>query len=328
MPSYDFQFNSFHFVAGHPHARELFKRSVSKIEIEVSSYCNRVCSFCPNSFLDRRGAKKFMTDELYTKILTDLASVDYAGSIRFHRYNEPLADRAYIIRRIRESTRLLPGAEAKIFTNGDYLTVDYLDELREAGVREIILTVYPGEHQEYSDELMREKVYARLSALGLPYNVFRLEPNFIAALVDYHPALKLLVRAQNFATPVMSQGGPLTLDRGGSVQTGATYQRRSPCIVVFNELQVELDGTVVPCCNIRTDNPDHQRYRIGRIGEDGDVFQVWSNAAYTEWRRRLFFFDEKTAPCASCSFAVQLETPKVAAMIKSAAVQLGLTPTA
>jgi hypothetical protein len=322
----DLQFSSYHFAAGHPYARELFKNSVRNVEIEVSSYCNRVCSFCPNSFIDRRSAKKFMDDRLYARIIADLASIEYDGRICFHRYNEPLADRAYILGRIAQCTAELPRARSKIYTNGDYLDRAYLDELHEAGLREMLVTIYLGEHQVYDADVMRRRLFGRLQDLGLPYSLIRDDPGYVAAQVDFRPDMKITVRGHDFDNPSVSNGVALTLDRAGSVSTGAAYSRRSPCMMVFTELQVELDGTVVPCCNIRTDNSEHKNYAVGVIGADCDIFQVWSGAALTEWRRRLFLFGQKDTPCASCNYAVQLESPDAAAAFQAAARQLGLTP--
>ena len=61
--------------------KKLFKNNLKLIEIEIFSYCNRICWFCPNSFIDRRTINIEMKDDHYEKILTDLAEIDYAGEI-------------------------------------------------------------------------------------------------------------------------------------------------------------------------------------------------------------------------------------------------------
>lgn len=70
----------------------LFKQSVKLIEIEVASFCNRKCWFCPNSFVDRTQNVRF-DESVYAKIIKDLAQIDYSGMLNFHRFNEPLADK-------------------------------------------------------------------------------------------------------------------------------------------------------------------------------------------------------------------------------------------
>lgn len=65
----------------HPsNAKDIFKACVNAAHVEVSSYCNRTCSFCPNATYDRR-SKTFMSDEIFFRSLSDLKSIDYSGTI-------------------------------------------------------------------------------------------------------------------------------------------------------------------------------------------------------------------------------------------------------
>ena len=320
----DFTFNSFHFTGGHPHARALFRSSVSRVEVEVSSYCNRVCPFCPNAQYERRSARRYMSDALYSDIVGGLGAIGYSGLFCFHRYNEPLAERDYILGRIRQCRTDAPAAHTKIYTNGDYLTPDYFEALHRAGLHEIFMTVYLGEKETYSDELMRERVSARLKAFGYPHTVVRMIPGLIAVRVELPFPMKVYVRGVSFDDPVITAGIPEVNDRGGFIRRNVPYTRRSPCLAVFTELQVELDGTVMPCCNFRSDIPEQRRYAVGRIGVDGDMFEVWAGAALADWRRRLFLFGEKDPPCGSCTYSVQRETPQAVAQLRAAAIQFGL----
>ena len=73
-----------------PQARDLFARFVDQVEIENHNFCNRICWFCPNSYIDRRSRLRLMTEELFTKILSDLAEIDYDGNLtcwRLHNLN-------------------------------------------------------------------------------------------------------------------------------------------------------------------------------------------------------------------------------------------------
>ena len=107
-------------------AKALFKKSVKLVEIEIFSYCNRRCWFCPNASIDRRSENIYMESELYESILRDLGQIDYSGTVSFGRYNEPLADQV-VVERIRQARAALPNATLHVSTNGDYLTLDYLE---------------------------------------------------------------------------------------------------------------------------------------------------------------------------------------------------------
>ena len=72
--------------------RTLFKRNITLVELEPHAFCNRTCSFCPNSTIDRLTVKTALDRSLYRSILNDLASIEYDQVLRFARYSEPMAD--------------------------------------------------------------------------------------------------------------------------------------------------------------------------------------------------------------------------------------------
>ena len=59
----------------------LFKKYVHDVELENHSYCNRTCWFCPNAFLDRRSESIIMTNEVFGKILSNLAEINYSEQL-------------------------------------------------------------------------------------------------------------------------------------------------------------------------------------------------------------------------------------------------------
>ena len=81
-------------------SKSFFRKNLKLIEIEIFSYCNRVCWFCPNSFIDRRSSNTEMQDVHYEKIINDLADIEYDGELTYSRYNEPLSHRDIFIKRV------------------------------------------------------------------------------------------------------------------------------------------------------------------------------------------------------------------------------------
>jgi MoaA/NifB/PqqE/SkfB family radical SAM enzyme len=114
--------------------RVWFKNQLNLIEIEVYSYCNRKCWFCPNSFIDRHSDNNLMPEEMYLSILNQLAEINYDKEITYSRYNEPLAYREIILKRISQAREIVPKAKLRTNTNGDYVTLDYIHALRDAGL--------------------------------------------------------------------------------------------------------------------------------------------------------------------------------------------------
>lgn len=111
----------------------------SVVEIEVNSRCNRQCVYCPNSLPDLRSADRFMSTELFEKIIIELAQIEFSGRLSFHFFNEPL------IRRDLEE--LVAWARPKLslayfvlYTNGDLLSEPRYASLLEAGLDHFLVT--------------------------------------------------------------------------------------------------------------------------------------------------------------------------------------------
>ena len=286
------------FFVAHPgDARDLFRSSVETVEIEISSYCNRRCGFCPNSFLDRLGPQRFMDDALFTSIVSQLGTLDWSGFLSFHRYNEPLADRDYFLARLNEAHIRAPSARMRLFTNGDYLTRDYLDAIYDGGCRMINGSVYLQEGKPYADEEMTAAVLRRIGLLGLRYRWHTTQPGYHVAEVEYRDMI-FFVTGQNYHRPLGNWQA--MSNRAGSLGFDPGFQRVDPCLKPITEMQIELDGTLFPCCEFRSDYPAHQAYALGRLRPEDDLVAVWASAIYTKWRRDLFSFEVKRGACGNC----------------------------
>ena len=61
-------------------AKELFARSVQRIEVETHSYCNRRCDYCPNAKGDRLGENKRMADDIWFLLLDNLREIGFKSN--------------------------------------------------------------------------------------------------------------------------------------------------------------------------------------------------------------------------------------------------------
>lgn len=299
-------------------ARMLFKKHVVTVECEISSYCNRVCSFCPNSFIDRRSDNKKMSDAVYGKILDDLADIGYSGAFSFHKYNEPLSDAEYAWQRISQAKSKLTNARLVIYTNGDYVNLDLLQKFCLLGIQSIVISVYLGNEYQYTNENMEKAFVQRMKRYGinLPY---RTGKGVICAEGIMHAAgnscgMQITLLCRDFDRV----GGTLSkLDRGGAIATGEKFTRYTPCSDPFNKVTIEYDGGIYPCCNIRGDIPQHARYKLGSVGDGTDIFSVYASSKFAGWRRGMATFDIKGGPCSGCSSASIPDTEENRAYVKT-----------
>lgn len=290
-----------HFVAAGSReaAKALFSSSVKLVEIEVFTYCNRTCWFCPNSRIDRRSENRYMSEELYLRILAELAEIDYRGVITYSRYNEPLADRI-ILTRLRQARAALPNAILSTHTNGDYLTREYLEALRDAGLNRMIIMAYLGNDDQFSDVQTLTRMTAKMVDLGLRGEFTRAEAGARYTAKLAYKGMQVRLDARNFAA--------VGTDRGKLVQL-EPYIRTSWCPVVFTDMYIDWNGNVVPCCNIRSDAPEHTDYIVDDISTGRSIFEAWAAGKLVGWRRSLFNFGPKQAPCDSCRYALSPDNP-------------------
>lgn len=296
-------------------AQSLFKRSVTMVEIEVFSFCNRRCWFCPNSTIDRISQNTYMRPEMYTGILQQMAGIGYAATISYSRYNEPLADKV-ILDRIREARTLLPHCTLHTNTNGDYLTRDYLAELHDAGLNSLNIQVYRQNEERYDHERMRERHDFIVNKLGLPVTLIKDRPGeWLESQLQYCD-MKIRLRARNFAI----NGS----NRGETIGIRPEYVRTSPCLSPFRFVYVDYNGKVMPCCNLRSDVPGHETYEVYDLAETNDIVAAYAQSALVQWRRSLIGWQEKGGVCRGCAFPANLPEPSEEDLQVHAALQAGM----
>jgi MoaA/NifB/PqqE/SkfB family radical SAM enzyme len=271
------------------------------VEVEVFSFCNRRCWFCPNSTHDRHSRNIYMPEPLYLNILQQLASIEYDNIVSYSRYNEPLADRI-ILKRIEQARALLPRALLHTNTNGDYLTRAFLDDLYTAGLRSLSVQVYLGNNKPYEHDRVRGQMLRKIRDLGLAHEVTIDRPDdWLEARVIFRD-MTMKIYGRNF-------------DRNGcsrcqTVPIRTDYVRTSPCLSPFRHIYIDHNGKVVPCCNFRSDIPSHSGAVVGDTTQTATLFEIYAQSALVDWRRSLIGFEMKRGFCQSCSFGVIEETPE------------------
>lgn len=298
--------------------RELFKQFVETVEMEIFSYCNRVCTFCPNSKIDRRSVKNYMNLKTYSNIISQLASIDYSGDVWYSRYNEPTSDRETFLARIEEARSALPKARLCSYTNGDYLSLEYLSHLRWAGLDLLKIMIYlpPGEPETM--ENFCQRMTTRLQQIGLDWSfggkgahgaVKASPPTEFYGTVVINPeplyGLEVTCEYKKFTTPGIGT------NRGGLLETGGVLDRQEPCIIPATGMFVDWNGSVVPCCDIRSDAPEHKDCVVARLTPESSLFAVYANSPLVDWRRSMFKFGSKKEPCNTCIRVQVPDTPEV-----------------
>jgi len=274
-------------------ARDLFARSVQRVEVETHSFCNRRCNYCPNVVGDRLGDNKQMRPEHWQMIIGNLAEIGYSHNLVFQSYNEPLADRA-ILDRLREARASVPGARLMTYTNGDYLDADYLQALAEAGLDYMHVSIHTRYNGAYSEVDALNLIARLVRRLRCKIRYKQLKAGaYIVAQIP-HDRIEIEVRAINF----MQQGN----DRGGLIELKhKPPARTAPCHFPFVHFYVGFSGNITPCCHVRSDSEAHKPFLYGNLDDYGSIFEAWAGQVGARWRRELISPLPKGGPCETCT---------------------------
>lgn len=186
------------------------------IEIETINRCNNDCSFCTvNRNNDNRPLKK-MSEELYKKIIDQLADLNYTGYLSLFSNNEPLLDKRITVF-LDYARKRLPAARLCLFTNGILLTNELYEDLIEKLDYLVI--------DNYSDEM---KMIPSVEEIYNKYKNDKTECD-----------VKIYIRKK---TQVLSSRGGESPNR----TIDATYE--SGCMMPLMQIVVRPDGKISKCC--------------------------------------------------------------------------------
>jgi len=268
--------------------RGLFARFVDQVEIENHNFCNRVCWFCPNSFIDRRSQLRLMKTSVFNKIIEDLAEIDYDGNLTWSRYHEALADHS-VFGRISAARQALPRATLVVISNGDYMDRSTLSQLESAGVDRLILDLYLPDGKERDPDARARGLRQFCRRTGI-----KLEPSNKVGYVITGTRLK-----GTLEIPCYTKEGIST--RGGLVEVPklATYRRHAVCLAPVRHVVIDYNGCGMLCCQTRSDAAEHKDAIIGDLNRPGyGLFHLYRDLGAV--RRTLLAPGEKTGACRSC----------------------------
>ena len=275
--------------------KRVFKENVKLVEIGISSFCNRKCWFCPNSIIDRNSCNIELKEDLFLKLLNELREVNYSNSIFLHRYNEPLYNKELLIKRIKQVREYLPQSYITIFTNGDYLTLDYLELLENIGVNAMFISYYYNGNDKNIpfdiENIIKPGMQKLLKKLNLNYSVETNTKDYYSVKIDYKN-MDITYRATNFENT--------GIDRGGVIKNVNIISRVSKCFFPNLQIVVDYDANYTLCCDIRSDIAGHRNYILGNI-ETHSVFDIFMGEKAINFRKELLIECPKKGPCSNCS---------------------------
>lgn len=249
---------------------------LQNVEIEISSLCNRHCSYCPQCKIDRK--RELLPFDIFEKIMYELKEINYSGGLAFHQYNEPLLEFEYLCKCISFSRKVNPNIRLELYTNGDLLTKKKYRKLKKLGVNRLVVTCHLNSDEKWSKKLAYTKVKAMLKKLNIHSNIeiknssvekkesnllnfiFKLKEFGYDAIKKY--PFKLQIRSSDY-----NNNGSTRIDILDSVKAShiEDNSRTYYCYSLLHGIHVSYKGNVFMCCDCCEDTEMAKKYVIGSV---------------------------------------------------------------
>ncbi len=265
------------------------------LEVEVGSYCNRRCAWCPNGWHDRGQTQRSMAPATWRALLDDLGAARFRGWFAFHNYNEPLADPA-LFDRLADARAALPDAKLELHTNGDFLDAAMLARLRKATVDLVRVTLYPTDARAFAPPDAR-RIGRFLARAGLrPSRAKPVEKRSKLEQSMRVGALDLVVRVPKIAHYTARAGSV------GLAELQPTGPRTRPCLLPFHSAAIDFHGALKLCCHIYDSTTrESAPYVLGNVGQT-PFRALWSGERMQQLRAQLARGDFTGLPeCGRCT---------------------------
>lgn len=236
--------------------------------IETINRCNSTCSFCAANRNDESRPFCRMDDELFKKIIAQIAEWDYAGYISLFANNEPFMDTRVIElhKYIREK---LPKAKIKVFTNGLLLDIEKFKQI--APYTDLFII------NNYCEDMQLHPNIAKL------YDYLEKNP-------DVHKNIDVQIKIR-YIREVLT-------NRAGTSPNKKEAQNivKEPCLFPYTDMVIFPDGKVgICCCDVK------EVTNLGNVNSE-TLQEIWTGKKYEALRQKLRGGRQGNKFCEHCDF--------------------------
>lgn len=257
------------------------------IEVEITSFCNRKCEYCPNVSFDKLNSSGsfLIKDKILNNIIDQLRDINYNGTLAPHMYGETLAhpEIVEITEKISKS-----GIKLDIFTNADYLNKDLLDKLRAAGLYKLSISKHSKNLSNSSLKALRD-LFDNITAFkGLDINEILEKINCQDIKIN-----GLIIKVVDFYKDFHTSKDMLH-NRGGELDLELNKKARPiGCNYVLHPV-IDVEGNIVLCCN------DYKgKHIMGNVMER-HLYDIWKDPNNVWLRNKIYRGSLDLKICQEC----------------------------
>ncbi len=249
----------------------------SEVEISESGTCNRACSFCPRSDPDYPDIKKFISNELHNKLITELSDLNFEGTLRYSGFVEPLLDKN-IFNLIKNARNKLPKVNIEMVTNGDVLNDKRLIKLYQSGLSKLLISIYDGPEDVEKFQLMMDRNQIEKNKYFLRHRYLPPEEDFGITMSNRAGLMK---NAEHSIAPLKN-----TLNK--------------PCYYPSYTFFLDYNGDVLMC-----PHDWGKKNILGNLEKDNFI-DIWLSKVALLTRKGLINADRNFSPCNVCDVSGDL----------------------
>jgi len=232
-----------------------------ELELSIVDACTRKCFCCPrgDETLAPNTSLK-MIPHLYNKLADELKVLGYKGLIMLSGFGECLLHPD-----ICDVVKAFNFTYVDMNTNGDLLTRIKIQQLIDAGINQIMVSVYEKEGMQKFAEMSK----------------------------GYEDHVILRNRYENFDRLFNNRGGSVkgAHDKG----TGSGVTGEGLCYYPFYLLGIDANGDVYPCCH-----EWQRRLKMGNLYQH-TMWEIWNSPSIKKVRRKIIEGKRDIFPCKQCN---------------------------
>ena len=235
------------------------------IELNINEVCNRRCVFCPRS-------QGYPQENIHMDIsqaefiASEVKKLGFRGIVNISGTGEPLLTR-HIDKIVKEFADR--GIKIEITTNGDKLKPKIIKRLYDAGLSQLVISMYDGPEQIlHFKNLLTEEC-------GIDPNLYSLRDRWYTEDEGF---------------------GLMYTNRSGSLDDKNIHYKSNPCYYPSYTILLDLNGDVLLCPH----DVFNKTVTFGNINET-PIFELWKSKKLMEYRQNLIKGNRCLSPCDNCN---------------------------
>tara|TARA_Y100000401_G_C8318243_1_gene223776 strand:- start:1015 stop:1860 length:846 start_codon:yes stop_codon:yes gene_type:complete len=235
------------------------------IELNINEVCNRRCVFCPRS-------QGYPQENIHMEvsqaefIASEVKDLGFRGIVNISGTGEPLLTK-HIHEIVKEFSDR--GIKIEITTNGDKLKPKIIKRLYDAGLNQLVISMYDGPEQisHFKNLLTKE--------CGIDPSLYSLRDRWYSEDEGF---------------------GLMYTNRSGSLENKNIHYKDNPCYYPSYTILLDLNGDVLLCPH----DVFNKTVTFGNINKT-PIFELWKSKKLMEYRQNLIKGNRCLTPCESCN---------------------------